>query len=96
MNHETEITRLETLLARYRSMTAALQDEVGRADAKLREDLHRELGEIHHRQRHAEEHLAQARLQQAESWVEEDFGTGLFAIFDDLGRRIDSLFGRMA
>ncbi len=96
MNYETEITRLESLLTRYRAMTAELQDEVARADSKLREDLHRELVEIHHRQRHAEEHLAQARLQQAESWVEEDFGTGLFAIFDDLGRRIDALFGRMA
>lgn len=96
MNHENEILRLESLLARYRAKTAALQTEVARADAKLREDLGRELIEIHHRQRQAEEHLAQARLQQAESWIEEDFGTGLFAIFDDLGRRIDSLFGRVA
>lgn len=96
MNHENEILRLEHLLARYRAKTEALQGEVARADAKLREDLGRELAEIHKRQRHAEEHLAQARLQHAESWLEEDFGTGLFAIFDDLGRRIDGLFGRIA
>lgn len=96
MNHQDEILRLEQLLERYRTKTALLQSEIAQADAKLREDLSHELMEIHKRQRQAEEHLAQARLQQAESWLEEDFGTGLFAIFDDLGRRIDGLFGRMA
>lgn len=96
MNHETEIHRLENLLARYRARIEVLQHEAARADSKLREDLARELAEIHKRQRHAEEQLAHARLQRAESWEEEDFAAGLMAIFDDLGRRIDGLFGRMA
>lgn len=96
MNHETEIQRLESLLARYRARIETLQDEADRAPSKLREDLARELSEIHRRQRHAEEHLAQVRLRHAESWEEEDFATGLMAIFDDLGRRIDGLFGRIA
>lgn len=96
MNHEAEIHRLEQLLARYRSQVEVLHDEASRADPKLREDLARQLDDIHRRQRHAEEHLAHARLQRAESWEEEDFATGLMAIFDDLGRRIDGLFGRMA
>lgn len=96
MNHVSEIQRLENLLARYGARIEVLEDEIAGADAKLREDLQRAMAEIHKRQRHAESNLSQARLQHAESWEEEDFGAGLIAIFDDLGRRIDGLFGRIA
>lgn len=95
MTHQQEILRCQGRLLRCRDRIAGLEAELGRADAKLREDLGRELHALRRTYRRAEEHLARARLEEAESWAEDDFGTGLFAIFDDLGRRIDGLFARV-
>jgi len=94
MNHDHEMLRCEHQLLRCRMRMDLLEADLGRADAKLREDLTRELRALRRRYRRAEEHLARARLGAAEAWCEEDFGTGLFAIFDNLGRRIDGLFER--
>jgi len=95
MDHEHDVARCERQLRRYRERMQLLEAEIVRADAKLREDLNREVAGLRRLYRRAEEHLAHARLGAAESWVEDDFGTGLFAIFDDLGRRIDGLFSRV-
>lgn len=94
MNHEQQLARCQDRLLRCRGRMDLLEAELGRADAKLREDLTRELRALRRSYRLAEGRLARARLGAAEAWAEEDFGTGLFAIFDDLGRRIDQLFAR--
>ena len=95
MNHEHEVVRCQSQLLRCRGRMDVLEAELGRAEGKLREDLGRELRSLRRQFRRAEEHLARARLGAAESWTEDDLGTGIFAIFDDLGRRSDGLLPRV-
>ena len=94
MNHELDVARCQRQLLRCRGRMD-LEAELGRADAKLRQDLGLELLALRRRFRRAEQHLGRARLEAAESWTEDDLGTGILAICDALGRRIDGLFTRL-
>lgn len=92
MNQQQQIQQLEKHLEHLKERRQELETQLGQADSKLREDLGHELGELQRHFRHAEEHLAQLRLDDAESWADEDLGTGILAIFDEIGNRLDKLF----
>lgn len=96
MNMEEEIQNLESRLVKFNQEIGQLEVEIEKGNQKLKEDLRPQLEAIRQRRRYAEERLEKARLEKAESWLDEDFRAGLLAIFDDIGRRIDSLFGRVS
>lgn len=96
MNAVEEISNLERRLARFDQKIGQLEAEIDKGNQKLKEDLRPRLEVIRQRRRYAEERLRGARLEQAESWMDEDVRAGILAVFDDIGRRIDSLFGRIS
>lgn len=96
MDHDDKIRQLEQRLAEMDEHIAELERRLPNAPTQERGALDRELSAIRERHRHAEQRLAQEKLEQAESWQEEDLETGILEIFDDIGRRIDAMFSRIA
>lgn len=96
MDVEEEIIGLEKRLAKFDQQIEQLELEINSGNRKLREDLRPQMKVIRQRRRYAEERLEKIRLAKAESWLDEDFRVGILTIFDDIGRRINSLFSYIA
>jgi hypothetical protein len=94
MNVEEEITSLERNLAEFERQIDQLETSIGNGNHKFKEDIYSQMRAIRQHRRYVEEQLGKARLAKAESWLDEDFLTGIMIIFDDIGQRIDSLFNR--
>ncbi len=90
---EQIIGLLERRLGQIDRQIADLQQMMEHADPKLREDLSRELESIRERRQTVEDHLARLRLQEAESWSEEDLESGMLTILDSIGDKIARLLG---
>lgn len=89
---EERIKRLETRMGELDTRIQQLEADMRKANAKLREDLAPRLKEIQDKRRQVERLLAELKLKEAEAWDDQTLETGLFAIFDDIGKRIGKLF----
>lgn len=94
MTLEQDIERFERWLADFDAKIADLQQQVERAQGYRRQGLQGELDKLKTRRHRAEEHLAEMKLMDAESWARKDLRSGIFAVFDDIGQRLDHLMAR--
>jgi chromosome segregation ATPase len=94
MKVDQHIEQLEGRLAAFDDQIKEMEGKIDDANSKLKEDLALDLNHIKKKRHHAEEQLAQLRLNKAESWADEEFRSGMFAVFDDIGRRLGGLFTR--
>jgi chromosome segregation ATPase len=90
-----EIKHLGARLVKFSEQIRDLENEIEGADPKLKEDLNAELKAIREQRRHAEDRLGASRVKAADAWADEDFRAGILSVFDEIGRRIDVLFGRV-
>lgn len=91
MNSEEEVQRLETRLAEFEKKLSDVAAHLEGANPKLREAYAKEMRVLEEKKHLAHERLAALRVQQAESWADEDFRATVFEVFDDIGRRLSRL-----
>jgi chromosome segregation ATPase len=89
---EERIKRLERRMGELDTRIHELEADIHKANTKLKEDLAPRLKEIEDKRRQVERLLAELKLKEAEAWDDQNLETGLFAIFDDIGKRIGKLF----
>ena len=92
---EDDIQALKRQLDHLDRRIEELEGRLAQAGSALRERYQSELKTLRERHREAETELARLRRDEADSWEEEDLQGGLLAIFDDLGGRLDRLFGEV-
>jgi len=92
MSREQRIHEQEQRLDQLGARVTQLQDELERADTKLRETYRTELKALVKRRGEAQAQLAQLRLQEAESWQQQTLLTGVAQVLDEIGQRLDRLF----
>lgn len=93
--NEDEIAALERQLSHLDRRIEDLEGRMARAGLTLRQAYQAELKSLRDEHRRAEAEIARLRRQEAESWEREDLQGGILAIFDDLGARLDRLFGEV-
>ncbi|MDZ7753136.1 MAG: hypothetical protein U5S82_16115 [Gammaproteobacteria bacterium] len=87
--------RFEAWLADFDTRIQDLRHQVAAAQGYRQKGLQEELDKLLARRRKADEHMAQLRLADAESWSRNDFRTSIFAVFDDIGERLNRLMARV-
>lgn len=95
MGRAQHIEQLEHHLTESSAKIEAIEARLQTHDPKGREVYELELQELKDRQREVEQHLAKVKLDEAESWSEDDFGHALLEVFDDIGRKLDHLLSRV-
>lgn len=95
MKREELIRRLETRLAEWDERLLELEAKVQRNDPHGHNGHRAELRSLRRQRNEAEAHLTELRAEGPESWVEEDLGSGVLHIFDDIGARLDRLVSRL-
>lgn len=96
MTREQQIQQLERRLNELDGEIRKLEGDLGMVtDSKRRETYRGELKVLHEKRHVAEERLAQARLEKAESWEEDTLLTGILEIFDEIGARLQRLGGKI-
>lgn len=93
---EQDIERLQRQRALWDSEIKTLQAQSEHADPKLREAYEQKVKLLEEKWRKIGERLATLRLEQAESWEEDTMLTGIFEIFDEIGRRVDELMSKLS
>lgn len=88
---EDSLAILEQRLSCYAERIAELEQRG--AQSSQVDPFHKELSSLLERYRSVEERLADLRLEKAQSWQEHTADAGLLRVFDDIGQRIDRLFG---
>lgn len=91
---EDDIQALKRQLDHLDRRMEELEGRLAQAGSALRERYQGELKALRNRHREAEAEMARLRVDEAESWEREDLQGGLLAIFDDIGGRLDRLFGQ--
>lgn len=86
-----EIQVLENRLSHWGKRLAELDRTIDRVDPKLRETYRAEIRSLERKRLAAEQHLAELRIADAESYTREDLAAAVFSVFDDIGRRLDRL-----
>ncbi len=95
MTPEQQIKHLEGRLNKYTTEITKLEGQLKYADAKLGETYQHEISDLRQRRRKVEERLAEARLKEAESWSDENFGAGIMEALDEIGERLSRLLSRV-
>ena len=95
MTPEQQIKHLENRLNDYGSEITKLEGKLKYADAKLRETYQNEIDDLRQRRHRVEGQLAQARLNKAESWSDENLGAGIAEALDEIGQRLSRLFSKV-
>lgn len=89
---DTDIQALERQLRHLEGRIEDLESRLANAGTGLARQYDADLDALRERHKRAESELSRLRLTDAESWEDED----IFAIFDDIGRRLDRLFSRLS
>jgi len=86
-----EIQVLENRLSGWADKLGEMERQLDSADPKLRETYRAEIRELERKRLQAEQHLAELRIADAESYTREDLQAAVLSIFDDIGRRLDRM-----
>ncbi len=87
--------RFEAWLADFDNKIEELRRQVAAAGGYRKKGLQDELDKLLARRHKADEHMAELRLADAEAWARDDLRTSIFAVFDDIGERLDRLMARV-
>ena len=90
-----DIQALKRQLDHLERRMEELEGRLAQAGSGLRERYQAELKTLRERHREADAEEGELRVEEADSWEEEDLQGGLLAIFDDIGSRLDRLFGEV-
>ncbi len=74
----------------------ALQDQLQHIDPKLRQACQYELEKLKDEWHHIRTRLADLRLEQAESYHDDNFLTAFHQVFDEIGARVDHLISSLS
>ena len=94
MSRDQRIRLLEQRLSDYTARIAALDEQSQHAELLARTEMQADIRELQDLRRKAEEQLATLRVADAEAWHDENLRTGILAIFDSIGRRLDRVVSR--
>jgi DNA repair exonuclease SbcCD ATPase subunit len=84
---ERQLAELEARLAELEHLSDTRKDQAGEA-------ARRELPALRERLREKKAEFERLRVQDAQSWEQENLLTGIEAVFDEIGKRIMRLLGR--
>jgi hypothetical protein len=96
MNLYQDIERFEKWLGEFDTRIDELRHMVAGAHGYRQMGLQGELDKLLARRHKAQEHLAEIKLVDAESWQHSDFRSSVLALFDDIGKHLDALLPRAA
>lgn len=89
-----EIQVMENRLAHWTQRIHELDSLIERSNPKLRETYRSDIRALERKRLEAEQHLAELRIAEAESYRKEDIQAAIFSAFDDIGRRLDRLISK--
>ena len=92
---KAKIEQLEKHLHDWESRVHELEAIMEKGDSKTSGCCEKERRALLELRQLAADTLAKLRLEEAHSWEEENFRTGVLDIFDQVGRSIDRLVGRI-
>lgn len=95
MTREEQIHTLEDKETQWNVRVHALQDQLQHADPKLQQHCQRELERLKDEWHQIRTRLAGLRLDQAESYHDDNFLTAFHQVFDEIGAKVDHVISSL-
>lgn len=95
MKIEEKIDRLERRLDELDRHISAFTRHMEHSDPGARAAYEEQLEELRAHRSSAGERLAEARVEEAESWADDDFEAAIINVFDRIGGRVEHMVERL-